>query len=303
MKRYIEFFIKTVCFFSIITVSFCCFSFSSIAHAAAFNSPEVSTKPEEAVTTQSAISNCLPTTYEIAQSFEYLRGSFKQLEITNLYEEITTLNAYFKRGNLSFAVPYVAQKAPSGSILTLPSGSQSLINQSATHDGIGDFTLNGTYYLFKDGEDIPFTNGIKVPLDINLYGYLKFPTASSRKGIGTARADEGFGIGGSKNFLSKWRAFSDINYTFIGDRPDISFNDEIWFDAGIEYAFTPKFTMSFAYEESNCVVKNQLDLLDFAVSANYYLTDKIRFFEKTAFSGISPNSPGIDIDFGAAVAF
>lgn len=101
--------------------------------------------------------------------------------------------------------------------------------------GLGDITLTSGYALLLDSETSP---------RIRPTIYLKFPTASESKGLGTGQFDFGAGVAVSK-WLGNWQPFTEGRYIVQGAANDgTGAKDFVTADAGMSYSWTERFVTS-----------------------------------------------------------
>lgn len=234
--------------------------------------------------------------WELSEAFNYSRGEYGTGSLIQIYELDSTLKRFFERGDISLTVPFISIKADSQ--VTIVRGFAQRVRTTRTGrettSGIGDLSLNGSYYLLSE-----YNNE---PLDLDLNGYVKFPTADEGKGLGTGEFDAGPGISFGKRFLEDWRAFADIYYIFIGDPSGIDLKDQTSFDVGVSYDFTSELTGSFAYEQSTALVSGGQDPEAISLGLNYKFNETFRAFGGLAF-GLSDASPDQRITIGVGIAF
>jgi hypothetical protein len=233
--------------------------------------------------------------WEVSETFVYDRGEYGGNTLIQTAEFDTAIKRFFEKGDVSLTVPIVTQT--SDSQVTLIRGALQRVRRirsdKVTKSGIGDMYINGSYYLLAENKD---------PLDISLNGYLKFPTASSNKGLGTGELDAGPGISFGKRISSEWRAFTDLYYIFIGSPSGFDLRDQTTFDLGASYDFAPELTGSIAYEESRSIIKGKENPEDLAFGIKYKLNDTTRIFGGIAF-GLSDTAPELSMSIGGGIKF
>jgi hypothetical protein len=94
----------------------------------------------------------------------------------------------------------------------------------ATHCGIGDVVVRGRYYVLDERGWLP---------TIAVRAHVKAPTASSARGLGTGRPDEGVGLEVSRTIGGGLLAMVDGGYTLIGDPSGVDYNNNWWYDVGV----------------------------------------------------------------------
>lgn len=233
--------------------------------------------------------------WEVSENFVYSRGKYGGDNLIKTAEFDTSIKRFFARGDVVLTIPIVSQT--SDSQVTLIRGALQRVRRvrsgRTTESGLGDMNINGSYYLLRENRD---------PLDISLNGYLKFPTASKDKGLGTGELDAGPGISFGKRISPEWRAFSDFYYIFIGSPSGQDLRDQTTFDLGVTYDFSPDLTGSIAYEESRSVIKGRDNPEDLAFGIKYKLNDTTRLFGGIAF-GLSGTAADLSVNMGGAIKF
>jgi hypothetical protein len=233
--------------------------------------------------------------WEITENFVYSRGKYGGNTLTQTAELDTAFTGFFEKGAVSLTIPLVTQTTDSQ--VTLVRGSAQRIARirsgKVTNGGIGDIYMNGSYYLLSENKD---------PIDISLDGYLKFPTASSSKGLGTGEADAGPGISFGKRISPEWRMFTDFYYILIGSPSGLDLRDQTTFDLGASYDFSSLITGSVTYEESRSVLKGTENPEDLALGIKYKVNDTTRLFGGMAF-GLSNTAADFSMNIGAGIKF
>jgi len=233
--------------------------------------------------------------WEASETFVYERGKYGGGTLIETVEFDTSLKRFFERGDVSLTIPFVAQT--SDSQVTSIRGAVQRVGRirsdKATKSGLGDITVNGSYYLLSETKD---------PLDISLNGYLKFPTASDSKGLGTGELDAGPGISFGKRISPEWSAFSDFYYIFIGSPAGLDLRDQTMFDLGVGYDFAPDLTGTIAYQESRSVVRGMDNPEALAFGVRYKLDETVRVYGGIAF-GLSDTAADVSLNIGGAIKF
>jgi hypothetical protein len=238
--------------------------------------------------------------WKVSGSFNYDTGDYGTgTDTTTIYMPLT-LTRYLSRGDVSFTVPYIYQE--SSSLVTTIAGKPNKIRQqtatttttTTSNDGIGDLILKGHYYLLEESR--------KHPLDLSLMGKIKFPTADDSKGLGTGEFDETFGVEVSKRLNDKWTLFSDLAYTFIGNPPGTSLDNQIMWDIGAGYQFLPELNGTIFYEYRNALTDSGTDPHEIYTNLEYKITKTVKVFGGLLF-GLSDGSPDIGFSLGSSVRF
>jgi len=233
--------------------------------------------------------------WEASETFHYDRGKYGGDTLIETVEFDTSLKRLFERGDVSLTIPFVTQT--SDSQVTSIRGSLQRVGRirssDTTKSGLGDITVDGSYYLLRETKD---------SLDISLNGYLKFPTASSSKGLGTGELDAGPGVSFGKRISPEWLAFSDFYYIFIGDPAGQNLRDQATFDLGVSYDFAQDLSGSVAYEASRSVVRGRDNPEALAFGIKYKLDDAMRLYGGLAF-GLSNTAADLSLNIGGAIKF
>lgn len=235
--------------------------------------------------------------WEIAESFKYESGKYGTGALTRTYALATTLKRYFERGDLSLTIPFISQTSDSQTTRVGGFFTQRISKTKSarvTNSGFGDMYLDGSYYLLSENE--------KGPLDVDLDGYLKFPTADKDKNLGTGKFDAGPGISLGKRFSSDWRVFFDLYYIFIGSPSGLNLKNQTSFDLGVCLDLSNEAAVSMSYGQSSALVSGNSGPKDLLFGLTYKLDRDIRLFGNIAF-GLSNASPDQSITLGAALAF
>jgi len=201
--------------------------------------------------------------WQYTQSVQISNGKYGTSLESSTYVESSTLQRNFRNASLAVTIPYVWQ---TGNVVDTSSGI-AVVDKKKTQtiSGLGDVTINGNYYLLQERNN--------APLNMTLTGYLKTPTASSKKGLGTGETDGGFGAGFSKKLTSNLRGIADASFVFIGKVPDEKTFNQIYLDNGLQYILTPKTAVALKYEYSNAAFKGTAQAEDLALSLTYRINN------------------------------
>lgn len=239
--------------------------------------------------------------WEYSQSIKYSRGKYGTSQESETYEADTVLQRDFNNADISVTIPSLWQ---TGNITASDSGRE-IINKkvvkttssstiSPTISGLGDIAFNASYYLFEENKS--------APLDVTLTSYLKAPTASSRKGLGTGEWDGGPGVGFTKRIIDNIKAIADASFTFDGRVKGEDTKDQVSLDAGLEYDLSSKAIASVKYEYANATAKGSAQSEDIALSLDYNINDDWKINGEVAI-GLSNGSPDESYLLGASVKF
>lgn len=165
--------------------------------------------------------------------------------------------------------------------------------QKVTNSGLGDIILRGRYYVVEEQEYLPL---------IAMTARIKVPTANASQGLGTGALDHGYGIEMSKMIGTKWIAFLDGGYNFIGDLDDRELQNQYWFDVGGGYYLGKSFLVSVYYEEYRTLVADRVNIRDFFFAFNYKASDAWRFNGGVTV-GVSNSAPDYGVSLGTSYRF
>jgi hypothetical protein len=111
--------------------------------------------------------------------------------------------------------------------------------------GMGDVVVRGRYYLLDERAWMP---------TVAVRGHVKIPTASSERGLGTGRPDEGVGVEITRTIAGGMAAMADVGYTVIGAPSNLDYNNNWWYDVGIGQDIRKMVNLSIFFEEYRAIV-------------------------------------------------
>jgi hypothetical protein len=117
---------------------------------------------------------------------------------------------------------------------------------SDTICGLGDIVVRGRYYLIDEYGWRP---------TVAVRAHIKAPTASSDRGLGTGRPDEGVGIEITRTLPGALSAMIDAGLTIVGEPEGVDYNNNWWYDVGVGRDFAGGFiNLSGFFAEDRSVV-------------------------------------------------
>ena len=149
-----------------------------------------------------------------------------------------------------------------------------------SRDGIGDVVIAAGYGYFPDGGIIPA---------VELSGRIKIGTADEEQGLGTGEEDYTIQLDLSKN-VGRVTPFAAVGYRFIGDPPEVKFNNKIFASAGLSLSLGRRFSMGLAYDWAQSAVPGSPDIQEIAPFGSIKLTEHLAF-DPYAVIGLSNSSP------------
>ncbi len=102
----------------------------------------------------------------------------------------------------------------------------------------------------------------------------------------------------TKSLETRWLAYLDGGYNFIGDAPGTDFRNQCWYDIGIGYDVTDNLHMSVFYEEYRALVNTVNNVRDLLVVAHYVVIDRVHV-TGSALVGLSNGAS--NYGFGAGI--
>jgi hypothetical protein len=228
----------------------------------------------------------------------YDTGKYGTSDRTNTLYIPLTLKRYYGDASVSVTVPYLRQSS-TGQV-TFVNGNPVRANTKTTttttgssEAGLGDIILRGNYPLLRDGPGA---------FDLALAGSIKLPTASSRKGLGTGRFDEGAGLEFGKEVAGGWALLADGYYTFIGEPDGASYRNQLSLDFGFYRVLKNDLWLTVLYETSSAIVSGNPGPRDLSGTLSYNAPDGNNYFCGLLL-GLSDGSPAIGVNAGLSRRF
>lgn len=229
-------------------------------------------------------------TWQVESSMTYLTGKYGTDQDTSLIYVPVTVKRFLNKGDVSLIVPYIDMNTDGG--MTVIDGTVVPGNGSGG-SGLGDVSLKGRYNWIEQNDKLPF---------VDLVARLKFPTADEDKGLGTGEFDMGFGVELSRRFENDYIGFADLTYTFIGDPPDVEYDNRIDADLGVGYQFTPELMGSVSYDFRSAISSSSSDAHSLSFLGNYKISPQVRTYGMIEV-GLSDGAPDYGITVGASYRF
>jgi outer membrane putative beta-barrel porin/alpha-amylase len=132
-----------------------------------------------------------------------------------------------------------------------------------TEEGLGDIVLEGEYALTTDHDRVP---------EISPFAQIKFPTADSRRGLGTGEFDETFGVTLTKSFAKNWTVYLEGSYTIVGSPAQTHLDNSIGWVAGLGYDVTRSLNLAGYVEGATTASARGDDSHDLRVELKHQLT-------------------------------
>jgi len=226
---------------------------------------------------------------------EYTEGKYGTRHTTEILNVPFVLDWFVTdRFDLSLTLPYLREHGRDivatigGGAVRTPLGRQASTARARTEEGLGDVLLEAGYVLLEAKDLRPEVRG---------FAEIKFPTADSRRGLGTGAFDETIGLGLEKKF-SKWTTSLEVRYVFVGSPHGTSLDNSVGWSAELAYDATSWLRLSSMLEGATAVARHEPGLLDLRVVAEVKVSHHVKL-KAGALKGLSNGSP----DFGVLVSF
>lgn len=229
-------------------------------------------------------------TWQVESSVTADTGKYGTDEKTDLFYWPFTLKRYFSRGDVALTVPYINLETEGGQ--TVVDGAV-VEGTGSGGSGLGDVLLKGRYNWVEQSEQLPF---------VDLVARLKLPTADEDKGLGTGEADLGFGAEIARRFMTDNMWFADFSYTFIGDPPDIDYDNRVAVELGLGHDFTTALMGCVFYDYKSAISPGSDDAHSVSLLANYKVTKQVRTYAMVDF-GLSDGAADYGGTVGASYRF
>ncbi len=228
----------------------------------------------------------------------YSSGTYGTGTRTDITYVPLSIQRLFGEGDVSLVVPFISVKGDGSVVLLsgLPNRRTPLgtaPGPPVTQAGLGDIVLRGRHYLLDEQHWWP---------TVALTARLKIPTASSSRGLGTGKFDEGFGMETSKFVTEKLVLYMDAGFTFVGKPAGDNFRNQWNYDVGLGYYFTNALVAGVYFEEYRAVIEGNQNPQDVLMTLNYDLTPRVGLNAFTMI-GLSDGAPEYAVSAGLAVKY
>jgi hypothetical protein len=160
--------------------------------------------------------------FEAKVGYHYSTGDYGTSSTTDIMYVPLTLEALLGRWTVRATVPYL-RITSGGGVVQGPDGPIQAL--SGTQDGLGDVSVYGSYTLPPFRDWLPW---------LELGTFVKFPTASASRGLGTGEFD--VGIESDLTWtIDRFTPFLTAGYLFLGSAPDLPLDDVFEGSAGAQY--------------------------------------------------------------------
>lgn len=204
--------------------------------------------------------------WQVESSITADTGKYGTDQKTDLFYWPVTLKHYFSQGDVALSVPYIDLDTQGGQ--TVVDGAV-VQGKGSGGSGLGDVLVKGRYNVVAQAEQRPF---------VDLVARLKLPTADEDKGLGTGETDVGIGTELAKRFMKDNMWFADFSYTFIGDPPDMDYDNRIAVELGLGHDFLPALMGCVFYDYRSAISPGSDDAHSVSLLANYKVTDQVRTY-------------------------
>ena len=250
-----------------------------------------------------ALSRAESPEFSIGLGFDYSTGDYGTDETSDFWAVPLVIDYYpHPRFDLEAVIPYVFQSSGA----TVLSGGQRfavdrprrgqqgggmvqpvVTDVETSEKGLGDISLTGGYLLASEGVHTPSARA---------FLYLKLPTASENRGLGTGTFDLGPGLEIAKWF-DRWYTRGNASYVFQGENEDFELKDYLRFGAEVGNQVSSQFFISVSLWGATPPSEQSPTLLDAQVKGIFWASEKWRW-EGNLSRGLSDGSP----DFGGGLA-
>lgn len=176
--------------------------------------------------------------YKIMTGADYSTGNYGQAETTKILYVPLIAKATYQNWTGKITVPWLRITGPGavvggGDASVLQSSSSAVTTQEGLGDIIGALTYNFDFPAYQTSIDVT--------------GKIKFPTADSKKGLGTGETDYTFGTEFTKMF-GKTNMSVGVSRKFVGSNSTFNLHN-IWIASfGAGYKLTSDIDSGFSYD-------------------------------------------------------
>lgn len=161
--------------------------------------------------------------------------------------------------------------------------------------GIGDTVVRSRFYLANDRGP-----GTSLP-SITPFARLKIPTAPADRGLGTGRADFGFGVEMDKDFGSYF-LFGDTSYNIVGKVRGLSLRNRPTVSFGVGKPLSDSVTLSGMLDWRRSIVIGNPNPTDLVAVLSYKVAPSTTL-SPNAFVGLTDGSSDFGVGFQMRVKF
>ncbi|MFH0954109.1 MAG: transporter [Verrucomicrobiota bacterium] len=231
--------------------------------------------------------------WEAGTSLSYSSGDYGEPDDTDMVYIPVVIKRFFDAGELSLVVPWLYVETGAEQVIVdgRPQGGDA--ESSGGRDsssGLGDILLKGRYYVVTQDGAKPY---------VDLLAKVKLPTADEGDGLGTGEADFGIGVDVSRWFAGHWFAFFEADYVFIGDPPDVDYDNRTLVDLGLGRQVNRHLQASAFYEYRSSIDPDDADSQSLLASASYRLTPQTKVYGVVE-GGLSDGAPDYSVTFGVS---
>lgn len=154
--------------------------------------------------------------------------------------------------------------------------------------GIGDVYLSGQYHLMRSDNLQPV---------VSITSKIKIPTASTSENFGTGEFDYGFVLNFSKT-VGKYVGFLDAGYWFLGDSPEIDYENPFTYGVGIGRFFGQGKFSALLYYQRYSEILPEYEPPRRLSGGLYYNMNPMTVLSFNITGGVSETSPGFGLSAG-----
>jgi hypothetical protein len=189
--------------------------------------------------------------YQIKVGASYDRGDYGTTEVTRVLFVPVTIRYFSEKYDFS-VTPSFSRSDSTGGLRIIegvptPTGETTTTRQ--LRSAPGDTVLRARYYLQRGTESIP---------SVTPFAKFKIPTADQDMGLGTGKADFGFGVEVDHQ-VSNILVFGDLAYTVIGKIPGVGMRNRIGASFGIGERLTNSLVLSGMIDWRQSIVPTNPD--------------------------------------------
>lgn len=219
----------------------------------------------------------------LSTGLDFSSGDFGTDTDTDVLYAPSSLKLEWDPFFIKVTVPYVIVDGDVVLIDGQPEGGPGF---EGTRNGIGDIVVSGGYVYFPTSGFLPV---------IELSGKVKLATADEDKGLGTGEENYTLQLDVSKQF-GWFTPFGAIGYKFIGNPPDLKFDDKLFASGGFSARLGDRMSVGVVYDWAQSAVSGRSDIQEISPFAS------IRFgknfsVDPYALVGLSNSSPDWGVGF------